>query len=231
MGSNAKTARIAGLFYLIVVLTGIFSLAYVPSVIETSDEGAALVAAIRAHETLFRLGIAASLLCYTAFLLLPLALYRLFAPDGRGAAAAMVALAAASVPIAFVSVGHRIDILSLLGEEPSLAALSPEQVQLQVLLAMERYWNGIFVLKIFWGLWLLPFGWLAFRSRLIPRVLGVLLMAGCFGYLIAFLGRLLVPGFAELPHIGYVSLPATLGEIGSCLWLLAMGAKERPAVR
>ncbi|MDF7774944.1 DUF4386 domain-containing protein [Sphingomonas sp. AOB5] len=230
MASNAATARIAGLLYLIVVATGIFSLAWVPSVIEASDDPATVVAAIREHETLFRLGIAAGYLCYTAFLILPLALYRLLAPYGRTAAALMVALAVASVPMSFGNLVHRIDILSLLGEEASLRGLSAADVNLQVMVALEHYWNGIFASKILWGLWLLPFGWLVVRSAAIPRVLGVLLMAGCFGYLIAFFGRLLVPGYSELPFIGYVSMPATLGEIGSCLWLLVMGAREREAV-
>lgn len=228
MTDTAKTARIAGLLYLIVVAAGIFSLAYVPSVIEKSDDPATVVAAIREHETLFRLGIAAAFACYTAFLILPLALYRLLAPYGRTAAVLMVALAAASVPMSFGNLIHRVDVLSLLGEEPALRGLAVEQVNLQVTLALESYWNGIFVSKILWGLWLLPFGWLVVRSAAIPRILGILLMAGCFGYLIAFFGRLLVPGYAELPYIGYVSMPATLGEIGSCLWLLVMGARERP---
>lgn len=230
MASNATTARIAGLLYLIVVAAGIFSLAYVPSLIEASDDPATLVAAIREHETLFRFGIAAAFACYTAFLILPLALYRLLAPYGRTAAMLMVALAVASVPMSFGNLIHRVDVLSLLGEEPALRGLAAGQVNLQVTLALESYWNGIFVSKILWGLWLLPFGWLVFRSAVIPRVFGVLLMAGCFGYLIAFLGRLLVPGYAELPFVGYVSLPATIGEIGSCLWLLVLGARELPPV-
>lgn len=228
MTDTAKTARIAGLLYLIVVATGIFSLAYVPSVIEKSDDPATVVAAIREHETLFRLGIAAAFACYTAFLILPLALYRLLAPYGRTVAVLMVALAVASVPMSFGNLIHRVDVLSLLGEEPALRGLAADQLNLQVTLALESYWNGIFVSKILWGLWLLPFGWLVVRSAAIPRILGILLMAGCFGYLIAFFGRLLVPGYAELPYIGYVSLPATLGEIGSCLWLLVMGAREKP---
>lgn len=226
MNITSKTARIAGLLYLIVVLCGILSLAYVPSVIETSKDGATLVAAIRSHETLFRLGIAAGLICYTAFLLLPLVLYRLLAPFGQNAAIAMVALATASVPIAFANMIYRINVLSLLGDEPGLAGLTAAALEMQVLLSLESYWNGIFILKIFWGLWLLPFGWLLFRSRLIPRIFGVLLMAGCFGYLVAFFGRLLMPEFAELSFAGYISLPGSIGEIGTCLWLLIMGARE-----
>jgi Domain of unknown function (DUF4386) len=225
--TSQKNARVAGLLYLIVVICGIFSLAYAPDVIEEGKSGPELIAAIRSNETVFRLSIAVGLICYTAFLLLPLALYRLLEPYGRSAAVAMVALATASVPIAFSNMGHRIDILSVLGDEPDLAALTSAQLQMQVMLSLESYWNGIFVLKIFWGLWLLPLGWLLFKSRLIPRIFGLLLMAGCFGYLIAFFGRLLVPDFALLPVARYVSLPASFGEIGTCLWLLTMGVRRQ----
>jgi Domain of unknown function (DUF4386) len=225
--TSQKNARVAGLLYLIVVMCGILSLAYAPSMIEEGKSGPELIASIRSHEKLFRLGIAAGLICYTAFLLLPLALYRFLEPYGRTSAIAMAALAMASVPIAFSNMGHRIDILSLLGDEPSLASLNAAQVQMEVLLSLESYWNGIFILKIFWGLWLLPFGWLLLKSRLIPRIFGLLLMAGCFGYLIAFFGRLLVPDFALLPVARYISLPASFGEIGTCLWLLIMGVRRQ----
>ncbi|MFZ1478810.1 MAG: DUF4386 domain-containing protein [Sphingorhabdus sp.] len=230
MSGNKNIGRLAGLLYLVVVLGGIASLAYVPNAIENGKDGAALVASIQSHQALFRFGIAAGLICYTAFLLLPLVLYRLLAPYGQPMAIAMVALATASVPFAFANMVHRMDVLSLLGDEPRLATLTAAQPQLQVTLALESYWNGIFILTIFWGLWLLPFGWLMFRSRMIPRIFGLLLMAGCFGYVIAFFGRLLVPDFAQLALARYITLPATLGEIGTCLWLLIMGVREQPMI-
>lgn len=219
------TARIAGLLYLIVVLAGIFSIAYVPSQTQVAGDAAATVAKIIAHEPLFRLGIAAGLICYLAFLLLPLALYRLLSAHGRTAATLMVALAVVSVPLAFVNLQHKLDVLTLLGDAPHLRAFAPEALNAQVMLALQAYGNGILVSKLFWGLWLLPFGWLVFSSRLLPRILGLLLMLGCVGYVIDVFARLLVPGFAASPVAGYITLPATLGEIGTCLWLLVLGVR------
>ena len=72
MESNKRTARIAGVLYLIVVLAGIFSLGYVPSQLHVTGDAAATVGNIVAHESLFRLGIVAGMICYVAFLLLPL---------------------------------------------------------------------------------------------------------------------------------------------------------------
>jgi hypothetical protein len=229
MQSNKRTARIAGLLYLIVVLAGIFSLAYVPSQIDTTGDAAATVRNIVAHESLFRLGIVAGLICYTAFLLLPLALYRLLSPYGTQPAVLMVAFAAVSVPIAFAATLDKFEVLALLSGADYLQAFGAAELQARVMLSLDAYKDGLRVVQIFWGLWLLPFGYLVFKSGILPRVLGILLMLGCFGYLIDFTGRVLFPGYAESGIAGFVRLPASLGEIGICLWLLVMGARESKA--
>lgn len=224
--SNRAMARTAGLLYLIVVLTGIVCLAYVPSQTTVPGDAAATVARLLATQPLFRLGIAAGMICYVAFLLLPFALYRLLAPVNRPAAVLMVALAVASVPLSLLNLGHKLDVVTLLGGANYLQALTPAQLQAQVMLSLAAYGNGILLAKIFWGLWLLPFGYLVFASGILPRVLGVLLMLGCAGYLVDVAGRLFVPGFSESALAGVVTLPAALGEIGTCLWLLVVGARE-----
>jgi hypothetical protein len=226
MQSNKRTARIAGLLYLIVVLAGIVSLAYVPSQIDTTGDAAATVRNIVAHESLFRLGIVAGLICYTAFLLLPLALYRLLSPYGKQPAVLMVAFAVVSVPIAFAATLDKFEILTLLSGADYLQAFGVEELQARVMWSLDAYGDGLLVTQIFWGLWLLPFGYLVFKSGILPRTLGILLMLGCFGYLINFTGRVLFPGYAESGIAGFVRLPASLGEIGICLWLLVMGARE-----
>lgn len=230
MNTNAKLARTAGLLYLIVVVAGIFSLAYVPSHTVVPGDAAATWAKIASSETLFRLGIVASCVCYVAFLLLPLALHRLLSPVSRNAAALMVAFAVVSVPISFANLSHKFEVLTLLGGADYLRAFGAEQLQAQAMLSLDAYNKGILVSKIFWGLWLLPFGYLVFKSGILPRMLGILLMAGCFGYLIDFLGRALFPGYPETAIARFVILPATLGEIGTCLWLLVMGARESKRV-
>lgn len=229
MQSNKRNARIAGFLYLVVVLAGIFSLAYVPSQIDAAGDAAATVRNIVAHESLFRLGIVASLVCYTAFLLLPLALYKLLSPYGRRSAVLMVAFAVASVPFSFANTFNKFDVLTLLSGADYLQAFTAKELQARVMLSLEAYGDGLLVAQIFWGLWLLPFGYLVFKSGILPRALGLLLMLGCFGYLINFTGQVLFPGYAESGIARFVRLPASLGEIGICLWLLAMGARESNA--
>lgn len=224
-GANRRLARTAGLLYLIVVAAGIFSLAYVPSQTVVPGDAAATVASITASVPLFRLGIVAGFICYIAFLLLPLVLYKLLSPVGKGAAVLMVAFAVVSVPISFVNLLNKLDILSLLSDADYLRVFTAEQLQAQVMLSLDAFRNGILVSKIFWGLWLLPFGYLVFKSCLLPKALGILLMAGCFGYLVDVFGRALFPGYPETAIAGFVTLPATIGEIGTCLWLLIVGAR------
>lgn len=218
-------ARVAGLLYLVTVVTGMFYLGYVPSQLAPHGDAAAKVASILHSETLFRLGIAAELVCNAAFLLLPLALYRLLGGTGRTAAVLMVAFATASVPVAFANLVHRLDVLSLLGDANHLRAFTEAQLHAQVMLQLDAYRHGLLVLEVFWGAWLLPFGYLVFRCGFLPRLLGVLLALGGAGYLVDVLATLLLPSYPASAVADYVLLPASLGEIGTCLWLLAVGIR------
>jgi hypothetical protein len=139
----------------------------------------------------------------------------------------MVALAVVSVPISLVNINHKLEVLTLISKANFLNVFQENQLHAQVMLSLERYSNGIESVSIFWGLWLLPFGYLVFKSGFLPKVLGIFLMMGCFGYLINFIGDLLFPGYADLGIASFISIPGSIGEIGICLWLLIMGPKEK----
>jgi hypothetical protein len=227
MNSNKKTARIAGLFYLIVVITGIFNLLYVPSKLIVWSDAATSFNNIVGNETLFRLSIVAAIICYIAFLFLPLVLYKLLSPIHKTVAISMVALAVVSVPISLINLNNKMAVLTFIGKANYLNVFQLSELHTQVMLSLEHYNNGIEILTIFWGLWLLPFGYLVFKSDFLPKVLGIFLMIGCFGYLINFVGGFLFSGYADLHIASFVSIPGSIGEIGICLWLLIMGAKEK----
>ena len=212
---NLRTqGRVAGALYLVVVLSGMFCLAWVPAQLGPGIAGAA------AHAGLFRAGIAAFLIMQVAFFLLPLALYRVLGDVDRSAAILMVALAMVSVPIGLVAVTHRMEALPLLHDATVNTSSVLDATFAQ---CIQRYGAGLRIASLFWGLWLLPFGWLVVRSARLPRVFGVLLLLGGVGYVVQVFGSL-VPGFADTTVSNYVTLPAALGEIGSALWLLAVGA-------
>jgi hypothetical protein len=226
MTSNRKTARISGLLYLMVVLTGIFSLMYVPNKLIVWDNATTTLNNIVSNQTLFRLGIVSGLTCYTFFLFLPLILYKLLKPVNDNYAKLMVLLAVISVPIYFINVQNQFTILSLVIDSKYLNDFTTEQIKSMVMLYLDQYENGMRIIHIFSGLWLFPFGYLVFKSGFLPKFLGILLMLGCFGYLINFIGNTLVTNYSEMGIESYIQLPASVGEIGICLWFLIMGAKE-----
>ncbi|MBB6502424.1 DUF4386 domain-containing protein [Pedobacter cryoconitis] len=228
MGSNKKTARIAGLLYLIVILTGTFNLGYVPDKLIVWGNAAATFKNITDSEMLFRLGILSGLICYLAFLLLPFVLYQLLKQVNKTSAILMVILSAVSVPISLVNTLNKFAVLNLLSKSDYLKVFEIEKLQSQVMLYLHSYENGNQIASIFWGLWLLPFGYLVCKSGFLPKFLGILLMIGCFGYLINFTGGFLFKDSYNKTIISdYVTLPASLGEVGTCLWLLIMGVKEK----
>lgn len=119
-------------------------------------------------------------------------------------------------------------ILPLVSDETYLTLFTDEQLQAQVMLHLNQYDTGFSLVHIFSGLWLLPFGYLVYRSGFLPKILGVLLMLGCVGYLINFLGHTLWPDYWQLGISSYVALPASIGEISTCLWMLIVGVKDMP---
>ncbi len=226
MTHENKISRLAGLLYLIVVLTGIFSLAYVPSQITVHSDPLATISNMISSESLFRLGITSFMIEQVSFLLLPLVLFHLFRQINHTAAALMVALAVVSVPIALTSLAHRLDALSLLTDPDFSNTFTADQLHGLASLSLQAYSNGLLITSFFWGLWLLPFGYLVFKSGFLPRLFGILLMLGCLGYMVNVFGELLVPRYSETSISNYAGLPAAIGEIGTCLWLLLIGARR-----
>lgn len=226
---SQKTARVAGLLYLIVVVSGFFHLLYVPSRLLVPGNATATVGHLVAGETLFRLGILGGFVCYTAFLVLPVALHRLLAPVQSTAALLMLVLAAASVPFSFANMMNKVAILPLLRGAATSGGTVSGALQAQIMQALQRYNEGNGAAQIFWGLWLLPFGYLVVKSGFLPRFLGFLLVAGGLGYLLDFGADLLWPAYKGLGLSSWLTLPAGLGEIGACLWLVLVGVRPSRA--
>jgi hypothetical protein len=138
----------------------------------------------------------------------------------------MVIAALLGIPISLISAAERMVILDLLTTDRGMAQAELGQL---VALSRTRASETLMFAWTFWGLWLLPFGWLVFKSAFLPRLLGIALMAGCAGYLVNLFGQILVSGFDDTMLASIARLPATIGEIGICLWLLLIGVRPRPA--
>ena len=227
MNSTKKTARIAGLLYLVNGVTGFFSIIYVPGKLIVSENAAATANNILASERLFRLGIVSELICAAEFVFLLWVLYRLLGAVNKTHASLMVILGLLQIPIMFVNVLNEIAALALLRGADFLAVFDQPQRQALAMQFLNLHEEGFGVAGIFWGLWLFPFGILLFKSGFLPRILGVLLIVACFGYLADSLTPLLLPGYADI--VGrFASIALTLGEPAIILWLLIRGAKDQP---
>jgi hypothetical protein len=226
MNSIKKTARIAGMLYLVNGLTGFFGIVYVPSRLVVSGNAAATAQNILASERLFRLGIASELICAVEFIFLLLVLYRLLGGVDRTHASLMLILGLAFVPLMCLNVLNEIAALTLLRGGDFLSALGQPQREAMAMLFLDMHRYGYVIGWIF-GPWLFFFGLLVFKSGFLPRVLGALLIAACFGYLADSLTPLLLPDYAIL--VGRIaSIPLTLGEPAIILWFLIRGAKDQP---
>jgi len=224
MEAEKRMARIAGSLYLVVAVLGGFAELYVRARTVVPGDAAATAENIRGSATLFRFGFASDLVQATFFLFTAMALYLLLRHVNELVARAMVVIVAVSVAIICLNLLNQYMALQVAtgGAEGSDALAG---------LFADMHAAGYLIAQIFFGLWLLPLGFLVYRSGYFPRVVGILLAVGCFGYLIDTFTRFLAPGIA-----GSVSaiavIPAAIGELSFVVYLLVKGVRvpQRPAL-
>ena len=226
MSSLSGKARVAGLLYLTVTIVGVFSLMYIPGLIYVPGDAAATAHNIALHEALFRTNIFLEIWGATLEIFLVLALYRLLAGVNRSLAVVMLVLGLMDVPVFFVNSLNDVGALLFARGADFLSAFAEPQREAMVMLFLRLHHYGEVVNEVFWGLWLLPFGMLVYESRFLPRLLGVWLMLNCFAYLAQNVTGILLPQFTGV--VNNISLPLQFGEVAIMLWLLLLGANERP---
>lgn len=221
MTRNA-TARLAGLLYLATLPTAGFAYGYVAFM--PQDDPSALVAALQSGRQVLPWTVLLGAAGFIDYLLMAALFHRLFANTSRFASNLMVLFVAASVPLSLAALAQRMDLMALLDAAPP--QLAPEALKL-----LRSQQNLFQFATIFWGLWMMPLGWLAYRSRTVPKPIGMALMLGSFGYLSGFV----LPLFGVIPAVAVtgVSMALTIGsEFAFMFWLIAKGAwkSEPPTV-
>jgi hypothetical protein len=218
-----KAARIAGAVYLSMVVTGPFSLIYVPSKLIVRGNAAATADNILAHQAMFNLAILADLFGQVIFICLAIALYRLLSGVNKTWAGLMVAFVLVSAAVGFFNTLNNIAALILFRGADFLAVFDKPQRDALGMLFVRLHSEGIMIDEMFWGLWLFPFGLLVFRSGFLPRFIGVWLMISCFGYVVLSITSLFFPVYYEAAFRW--AQPVLFGELAIMLWLLIKGAK------
>ena len=223
MSSTKNPGRFAGLLYLLFSMPGFFAMVYVPGKLIVHGNAAATANNIAASETLFRLGIAAQLIGQAGFIFVALALYDLLKGVNRRYASLMVTLIVVSIPIAFLNELNSIAALLLVRGPDFLSIFEKPQREALAMLFLNLHGQGFVVAEIFWGLWLLPLGLLVYRSRFLPRFLGVWLALAGSAWVILSLTGILFPQYQD--QVFTYSQPASIGEVAFMLWLLIKGAR------
>lgn len=224
MAWGRNEGRVVGAWYLFLILLGPLRLIYIPSKLFVHGDAAATISNIMGHEQLFRLGMASDLVCAVILIFLTLAFYGLFKTVGQYSAFLVVILGGVMpATISFISVGTDATALSLMHGSDVLSAFSKPQRDALAMVFLHMRDQETTAAEMLWGLWLAPLAWLVWRSRFIPRFLGVWLAINGLAYVIVSFTGLLLPQYQSMAFT--VSMPARLGELAIMLWLLIMGAK------
>ena len=229
MSSTRNPGRVAGFLYLLLVLFAPFRLIYIPSTQIVRGDATATANNIAAHELLFRFGIVSDLFCGTILIFLVLALYRLLKGVDQNLAVLMVILGGLlPSTIDFLNVLNDAATLMLVRGADFLSVFEKPQRDALAMLFLRLHHQEIVAAEILWGLWLFPLAILVYRSRFLPRFLGVWLIINGFAYLIMSFTGLLLPQYEDM--VSNIAFPALLGEMAFMLWLVIKGAKPQPLV-
>jgi hypothetical protein len=221
--SLQKLARIASLLYLVIVICGFWGIMYVPSQIKVKNNPAATMNNMLQNEFLFRSGIASQLISSVVFVLLVLVLYRIFKNTNEHRAKLMVAFVLVQIPVIFLGEAFNLAAL-MIAKGDLMQSIELPQRQDFVYFLLRIYSYGIIILMIFWGLWLIPFGQLILKSGYMPRIIGILLIAGGWAYVVESFDYILLNQILS-PITNYTFILYSIAELSTVAWLLIKGMK------
>ncbi|HEV8671289.1 MAG TPA: DUF4386 domain-containing protein [Candidatus Limnocylindria bacterium] len=219
-----RLARIAGVLYLLVGIFGGFAQGFVEPRMYVAGDAAATAANVVANSGLVRLAVVAELFDSTIFVFLAMTLYLLLSHVHKSVARAMVVLVALSAGISCLNVVFEFAGLRVATDGAYAAAFGTAGSNALVLLLLDIQHYGTLGAQVFFGLWLAPLGYLAYRSGLFPKALGVVLVVATVCYLADLLAAFLVPDLATQLHPFLIIVPA-IAEIWMVVYLLVWGLR------
>jgi len=216
-------ARTGGILYLFIIVAALFGEAFVRGRLIVPGDAAATANNILGSETLFRVGLVGEMLTCVCDVALAMILYVLLRPVNRNLALLAALLRLTFVAFYGVTKLFEIAALVVLSGADYLKAFEPGQLHAlaYVLLRVHSYGYGVSLL--FFGFCCVLFGYLMHRSGYLPRIIGVLLVVGGFGYIAFSLMQMLAPAFAARLLFPWIMLPAFFAELGLALWLVVKG--------
>jgi hypothetical protein len=223
--SLKKTARLTGLLYFLFALVAIYSYMYVGQKIFVSGDIDATAKNMLANEFLFRTSLAADIITNILFVVVILFLCRLLKQVNEMQAKFMAWFAAVAIPVSFIGEALQVTALYIFKGD-LLKSFAAEQSNEMAALLLRIGTNIGQLITFHWGLWLMPMGWLVYRSAFIPRIFGILLLINGLGYMISSFTFILFPGSIEAVNkLVYPTYFA--GEVPFILWLMIKGIKAK----
>ena len=224
MNSPKRLARIAGLLYLLVGIFGGFAQGFVEPKMYVPGDAAATTANVVANAGLVRLGVVADLVNQTIFVFLALTLFILFTQVHKGAARAMLVLVLLAAAISSLNVVFEFAGLRVATGAVDMSSLGTEGSNAMVLLLLDTQHYGLLIAQMFFGLWLVPLGYLAHKSGWFPKALALVLVVAGGCYVVDLLTAFLVPDFNQI--IGtFIVIPYIIAEVWMLGYLLVIGVK------
>ena len=230
MNPPKRLARVAGILYLLVGIFGGFAQGFVYPKIYLAGDAATTAGNVVANSGLVRVGVVSDLFQATVWVFVAMTLYLLLKHVNKSAAAAMVVLAAMGASITMLSAVFEFEALRVATGAVNLAAYGPTGSSSLVLLLVDAHHYGLLVAQVFFGLWLVPMGYLAYKSGWFPKALGVLLIVGGACYNVDVFAAFLVPDLGRAIH-GFVTIPSAMAEIWMVGYLLVIGVKSVETVK
>ncbi len=213
--------RSAGLLYLLIAISGGFSMGYVPSIIIDSGDAAATAQNILNNPGLFRLAILGDIVVLLLEVVLTVMLYHLFKPINQTLSLVAAFSRLAMAMVMGVNLLNYLIPFQLLSGSEYFNVFDPAQVESLTLLFLEGHQYGVFIWGLFFGLHLIALGYLVFQSEYFPKVLGLLMMIGSFGYSFESISAITLSTNEALSMFINILLGiAVVGELSFTFWLL-----------
>lgn len=226
MYSSKKIARFAGLIFLILVVSGVFAEFFVRQKLYVLDDPIATTQNIIENQWLFRVGFVSDLVMSTMFFVYGYVLFLIFKPVNKNVSLFLLLCAVISVAMFCQNSLNQFSALELLINTDYSGAFKPEQLQVLSMFFQNIHTKGYAVNQIFYGLYLLPLGYMIIKSGLVPKIIGIFLVLGFVGDMIEVFVYFLFPN-AESVLLSNITLPADIGEFSLCLWFLIKGVRSQ----
>ncbi|HWO44712.1 MAG TPA: DUF4386 domain-containing protein, partial [Methylomirabilota bacterium] len=200
MTSPRRLARIAGVLYLLVGVFGGFAEGFVDPKMYVAGNAAATAGNLVSNAGLVRMGVVAHLLDGTFFVFLALTLYILLKHVNKSVARAMVVLVVLATGIICLNAVFQFEGLRVATDTSYAAAFGVAGSNALALLLLDTQHYGTLAAQVFFGLWLVPLGYLAFKSGWFAKWLSVVLVVGGACYIVDLLAAFLAPDLGKEIH-------------------------------